>query len=160
MNIDKPYFILLLLSIGLTACVELSSAGSNIRVLPEGQDSQALKRCQFLGEVSVSSEDALRNAAASMSGDTAILSRTTLGDMSYIKGQIYRCSSVAALMPITPAIVPALSIKPIEKGIIKQTPVEQTTIGGLSESEQQRKRQKCQGLGGRWTGDLCVIDPG
>jgi len=122
----------------LSACVQLSSAGAQVRVLKEEQAAM-LSACQPLGQVSVSSEDALRNATAAMSGDTALMSVRDVGGSIYIRGMVYRCQNIVAA-PM--AIIPPSTIQ--------GTPV--------SESEAARKSATCHEKGGVWTGHQCVIE--
>jgi hypothetical protein len=122
----------------LGACVELSPAGAQVRLLKEEQAAE-LSNCQSLGQVSVSSEDALRNAAADRSGDTALISVREAGGSFYIRGTVYRCQHIVAA-----------AVAKIPASAIQGTPV--------SESEAVRKSAKCQEKGGSWKGNQCVIE--
>lgn len=126
------------MAVFLSACVELSSAGSQVQVLKEEREAE-LSSCQFLGRVSVSSEDALRNAAAAMSGDTALMSVRDAGGSFYIRGKVYRCKKEVSTLPVT---VPA--------PVIQHTPVDETEL--------VRKSAKCHDKGGVWTDHKCVIE--
>lgn len=122
----------------LSACVELSPAGAQVHVLKEEQSAE-LTSCQLLGPVSVSSEDALRNTAAAMSGDTALMSVRELSGSSYIRGTIYRCKNEVSTSPA-----------PTQAPIIHSTPIDEADIA--------RKTARCREKGGVWSGTQCVIE--
>lgn len=138
LRVIKILAFLLPLSVILSACVELSAAGAQVRILKEERETE-VSACQFLGRASVSSEDALRNAAAAMSGDTALMSVQEAAGNFYIRGNVYRCQH-AASAPAVAAPVPAIQSAPV------------------NESEVVHKSAKCHEKGGTWTNHQCVIE--
>lgn len=121
----------------LSACVQLSPAGAQVRLFREEQ-AAAVSACQSLGRVSVSSEDALRNATAALSGDTALIVVRETNGSFYIRGSVYRCADPVPVAAVTPSPFP--SPPPPETG------------------ELLRKTAKCRDKGGAWDGHQCVIE--
>jgi len=126
---------LLLASLILSACVQLTPAGARVQILAENQTA-LITNCKSLGTITVSSEDALRNAAAGLSGDTAVMSSRDINGNRYIKGIVYNCSSPQEK---SPAPIPLV------------TPPEQ------KDPESVRKSKKCREKGGVWISNQCVI---
>jgi len=124
---------LFLFPVFIAACVELTPAGSHVKLIKEDQSTQVAE-CQALGTISVSSEDALRNSAAALSGDTAIMSHRDVGTTSIIHGKIFRCSVEANKHP----------------GAL-------TTETEKIESDSLRKSNLCHSKGGSWISNQCVI---
>jgi hypothetical protein len=133
--------LLLPLTILLPACVQLSPAGAQVKVVKKEQ-AATLSTCQSLGQVSVSSEDALRNAAAALSGDTALMTLRETNGSFYIRGTVYRCASAAPLAPNT----------------LRPAPAPETMAAPVDASEALRKTAKCRDKGGAWDGHQCIIE--
>jgi len=131
--------VFLSITLFLSACVELSPAGAEVRVLKEERSAE-LSSCQLLGQVSVSSEDALRNATAAMSGDAALMSVRDIGGSLYIRGTVYRCKNAVSSQAVH-----------IPTSVIQQS-------APLNETEIARKSAKCQDRGGSWTDNQCVVE--
>lgn len=121
----------------LAACVRLTPAGERVQVLGASQ-AGLVSACRRLASVSVSSQDALKNAAAAQGGDTAIMNLRDVGTTQYIKGDIYDCSDTVAL----PAAAPAHR---------EPSPEER------ADAEYRRKSGLCQAKGGAWINQQCVI---
>lgn len=147
LRVIKLLVFLLPLGMIVSACVELSSAGAQVRVLKAGQEKE-VSACQLLGQVSVSSEDALRNATAAMSGDTALMSVREAAGNFYIRGNVYRCKQEAS-MPMATSVIQG-PIPAIQNGAVNSAPV--------NETEAARKSAKCHEKGGLWTHHQCVIE--
>lgn len=130
----KKRFVFLT-SIFLSACVQLTPAGSRVQILPEEQRA-LVTPCKGLGVVSVSSKDALRNAAAALAGDTVIISHRDVETTTIIRGDVFYCSSESNNKSAIPAIT---------------TTTEQTG------TEVIRKSNLCQSKGGAWISGQCVI---
>lgn len=139
LRVIKVLLRLLPLLILLSACVVLSPAGARVRVL-NGEQTAALSSCQSLGRVSVTSEDALRNATAAAGGDTALMAQRETNGSVYIRGTLYRCAPAAAVatagLPPVPVAAAALP----------------------EDSEALRKAAKCRDKGGAWNGHQCIIE--
>jgi len=132
--------ILLLPLLALSACVQLTPAGAQVKILTADQ-AALVATCHSLGSVSVSSEDALRNITATLSGDTAIIKHRDVSSASIIDGDLYRCA-----IPdknIAPGNTPDTSPKPIG---------EEKTNG-----EYLRKSNLCHAKGGTWISNQCII---
>lgn len=129
-------FVAVLCFVTLAACVRLTPAGERVQVLSAGQTG-LVSACRRLASVSVSSQDALKNAAAAQGGDTAIMSLRDVGTTQYIKGDIYRCSNTA---------LPGMA--PVQH---EPSPEEK------ADAEFQRKSGLCQAKGGAWINQQCVI---
>lgn len=138
----RVWLIIPLVCAFVGGCVRLSPAGAQIRIL-KGEESESVSACQLLGQVSVSSEDALRNTAADLSGDTALMVRQEAGGTYYIRGRIYRCSGDSPSVPVVPAQIPR---------------AEEVSAHSQKDPESLRKSAKCRDKGGQWTGSQCVIE--
>lgn len=139
MNYSRILTATLLLT-GISACVQLTPAGARVQIITEDQAS-LVAPCKYLGNVSVSSKDALRNNAAALSGDTAVISYRDVGSTSYIKGLVYDCS-------VSPITAPLHTEKPA---------IKELTTEEKADAEFIRKSQQCQSKGGAWIANQCVI---
>lgn len=119
------------------ACVRLTPAGERVQVLAAGQ-AGLVSTCRRLSSVSVSSRDALKNAAAAQGGDTAIMNPRDVGTTQYIQGEIYDCSG------------PTVG-STVESGPREPSPAEK------ADAEYRRKSGLCQTRGGAWINQQCVI---
>ena len=126
-----------LLLIGLSACVELTPAGKRVHIITQNQ-AELVSQCQPLGAVSVSSADALRNTAAALSGDTAIMSHRDVGTSTIVRGDVFRCSAEVTKKPD-----------------VALTGTEKTDA--MTNTESLRKANLCQSKGGAWISSQCVI---
>lgn len=125
---------LLLASVG---CVQLTPAGARVQVLDASQES-LVANCKYLASVSVSSQDALKNAAAAQGSDVAMMSVRDVGTAQVIKGELYDCTGAAGS--------PSADVKPREP-----TPAEK------ADAEYKRKSGLCQSKGGVWINNQCVV---
>jgi len=138
MNYSRTFAALLLIC--TSACVELTPAGARVQIITEDQAS-LVTQCKFLGNVTVSSKDALRNNVAALSGDTGVISYRDAGSTSYIKGLVYDCS-------VSPTTAPLHTEKPA---------IKELTAEEKADAEFIRKSQQCQSKGGAWISNQCVI---
>jgi len=138
MSSSRAFVALLLIC--TSACVELTPAGARVQIITEDQASR-VAQCKYLGNVSVSSKDALRNNVAALSGDTGIMSYRDAGSTSYIKGLVYDCSTSLTTTPLQTG-------KPVPKELTGEE---------KADAEFIRKSQRCQNKGGAWISNQCVI---
>ena len=122
----------LIASFILSACLQLTPAGAHVQIITEDQQ-MLVAACKSLGKVFVSSEDALRNASAALSGDTAVISRRDVGSTTIVRGDVYRCS---------------VGDKKVEP---------EPTTTEKENAEYIRKSNICQTKGGVWIASQCVI---
>ncbi len=131
---------LFLISFYLSACVQLTPAGSRVQILTEDQRALVVS-CKPLGTVSVSSEDALRNNTAALSGDTAIISHRGVGSTSIVHGDVFRCSTSTSNTE---------QLNDSNKAKI-------STTTEKIDTEYLRKSTLCTSKGGIWTSGQCVV---
>lgn len=124
------------ISLMLSACVQLTPAGERVQIIRDNA-LERVAQCKPLGAVSVSSEDALRNASAALSGDTVVPSRRDIGSTSIIHGEIFRCA--------------AASHDATQSDKLKQVTPDK------ADAEYLRKSTLCQSKGGAWFSNQCII---
>ncbi len=142
------FFALALGAIALSGCVKLSASGQRVQLL---EAPAAPPACDNVGSVTVSSADALRNAAAAAEADTAWMEPVSTGGMSFIRGKLFRCHAVATTEVSS---APAPSNTP-------RTPLAATTPAAPASAAQNdansRKSGLCASKGGQWDGEKCFV---
>lgn len=135
----KHFLLWLVALCCLSACVDLTPAGARVRVLREPQQVE-MAACTPLGQVRVSSEDALRNAAVDLAGDTAVMGLRHVNGSTYVRGFVYDCG--LGPQQATAPLPAAASPSPVTAG----------------EPHGPDRSEKCRLKGGHWHEGWCVID--
>lgn len=143
----KLFVVLLIASLSLAACTQLSPAGKKIDLISiEDSAHISLQHCHHIQDLKASSEEALRNAAALINADTVTVKTIHTGDLHYVTGMAYSCHSNSAKTQSD--ISPAAEFK--------QTPTNPSKATNTL-SESQRKSRICSGKGGEWLNQQCIL---
>lgn len=121
----------------LAACVQLSPAGARVQVLTAA-DADRVAQCRRVSAVSVSSVDAVKNAAAEQGADVAVMSPRDVAGMRIFEAKLYQCAANA----------PAPELK---QPVVEPAPTK------LDDEVLKQKTARCQAKGGNWINGQCVI---